>query len=96
MDDELTELNYEYLRVARRLAQTDPDTAVLRLGLSRRAVDRLAQLSLDQLRHVARQRIMSVQLRGAVRAALEGAEHAPAVARYLQADLRDMRAAITA
>lgn len=93
MSDELTELNLEYLRVARRLARTDPDAAVLRLGLSRRAVVRLADLSLDDMRAMASTQIMSVQMRGTVRARLEGEERAPGVARRLQADLREMRAA---
>ena len=93
MADELTELNLEYLRVARRLAQTDPDAAVLRLGLSRQAVGRLAGLTLDDMRDMAGQQIMSVQMRGTVRARLEGAERAPGIARRLQADLQEMRAA---
>jgi len=94
MSDELNELNLEYLRVARRLAQTDPDAAVLRLGLSRSAVERLAHLSRDEMAELSGQQVMTVQMRGAVRARLEGEERAPGMARRLQADLHEMRAAI--
>lgn len=90
--DELTELNLEYLRAARRLAQTDPDTAVLRLGLSRRAIQRLASMSRDDLKEIAEPEVMAVQLRGAARAVLEGDDRAPGRARHLQADLHAMRA----
>ena len=89
--DDLAELEYEYLRVARQLARTDPDSAVIRLGISRQAVTVLANKNREELAKMASSQVALLQLRGRARAEIEGQNRAPGKTRRLQTDLRELR-----